>query len=59
MKIYVDENIRQQTATRLRAVGHVVEYVSREVEDYIILENAYSQQALLVTLDKDFERFGY
>ena len=56
MKIYVDENIPQQIAMRLRAVGHIVEYVSREVEDYIILENAYSQQALLVTLDKDFER---
>ena len=56
MKIFVDENIPQQIATRLRAVGHIVEYVSQEVDDHIILENAYSQQALLLTLDKDFER---
>lgn len=56
MRIFVDENIPQQIATLLRTAGHTVEYVSREVDDLIILEDAYTQQALLVTLDKDFER---
>ncbi len=56
MKIYVDENIAQQVVVRLRAAGHFVEYVTRQVDDIIILENAFSQQALLITYDKDFER---
>ncbi|HEV2580916.1 MAG TPA: DUF5615 family PIN-like protein [Ktedonobacteraceae bacterium] len=56
MKIYVDENIPQKIATRLRAEGYHVEYVTRSVDDEDILEAAYKQSALLVTSDKDFER---
>ena len=56
MNIFVDENIPQQIVTLLRAEGHKVEYVTRQVEDRTILQNAYKQQALLITSDKDFER---
>lgn len=56
MNIFVDENIPQQIVAMLRAEGHKVEYVTRQVEDRIILDNAYKQQALLITSDKDFER---
>jgi DNA-dependent RNA polymerase auxiliary subunit epsilon len=33
MNIYVDENIPQKIATRLKAEGYRVEYVTRSVED--------------------------
>ncbi|MHB8596159.1 MAG: DUF5615 family PIN-like protein [Ktedonobacteraceae bacterium] len=56
MRICVDENVPQQIVTQLRTVGHQVEYVMRHVEDRLILEETYKQQALLVTSDKDFER---
>ena len=56
MNIFVDENIPQQIVVQLRAGGHQVEYVTRQVEDRIILEDAYKKQALLITSDKDFRR---
>ncbi|MEO8954158.1 MAG: DUF5615 family PIN-like protein [Ktedonobacteraceae bacterium] len=56
MNIFVDENIPQQIVALLRAEGHKVEYVTRQIEDRIILDHAYQQQALLITSDKDFER---
>ncbi len=56
MNIFVDENVPQQIVLRLRAEGYQVEYVTRQVEDRSILEEAYQQQALLITSDKDFER---
>ncbi len=56
MNIIADENIPQQIVTQLLAEGHQVEYVMQQVEDRIILENAYKQQALLITSDKDFGR---
>ena len=56
MNIFADENIPQQIVTQLRAEGHQVEYVMQQVEDRIILENAYKQKALLITSDKDFGR---
>ncbi len=56
MIIYVDENVPQKIATRLREEGYGVEYVIRSVEDKDILEMAHKQKALLITSDKDFER---
>lgn len=56
MNIYVDENVPQKIVTRLRAEGHLVEYVTRSIEDKDILELAYKRKALLITSDKDFER---
>lgn len=56
MKLLVDENIPLPIVVRLRSEGYVVEYVMRSVEDRLILEDAYRQNALLITLDKDFER---
>ncbi len=34
MIIYADENVPQKIATRMRAEGHQVEYVTSRVEDY-------------------------
>jgi len=56
MIIYIDENVPQKIATRLREEGHRVEYVTRSVDDQEILEMAHKQKALLITSDKDFER---
>src|SRR2546429_9923640 len=56
MNIFADENIPRQIVTQLRAEGHQVEYVTRQVEDRTILEDAYKQKALLITSDKDFRR---
>jgi predicted nuclease of predicted toxin-antitoxin system len=56
MKIYVDENVPQKIATRLKEEGYKVEYVARSVEDRTLLEIAHKQKALLITSDKDFER---
>src|SRR5713226_4662307 len=56
MKLLVDENIPLPIVTCLRSEGYEVEYVQHRVEDRIILETAYQQNALLITLDKDFER---
>ena len=56
MIIYIDENVPQKIATRLKEEGYRVEYVTRSVDDKDILEMAYQQKALLITSDKDFER---
>ena len=56
MKIFVDANIPQKIASRLREDGYSVEYVDRNAEDTAIIEAAYRNKALLITQDKDFER---
>lgn len=56
MKILADENVPLPVVTPLRKASHQVEYVQRNVDDRIILEDAYRKQALLLTSDKDFER---
>lgn len=56
MKIYVDENVPQKIVSCIRAEGYVVEYVVRSIQDREILESACKENALLITLDKDFER---
>ncbi|MGI9058910.1 MAG: DUF5615 family PIN-like protein [Ktedonobacteraceae bacterium] len=52
MNIFVDENIPQQIVALLRAEGHKVEYVTRQIEDRIILDHAYQQQALLLRVSR-------
>ncbi|HZS78864.1 MAG TPA: DUF5615 family PIN-like protein [Ktedonobacteraceae bacterium] len=56
MKIFVDENVPLKIASRLKAEGYDVEYVTRSIDDQLILEIAYKERALLITTDKDFER---
>jgi predicted nuclease of predicted toxin-antitoxin system len=57
MKLVADESVDQPIVTRLRADGHQVWYVA-DVEpalpDDRLLREANSQQALLLTTDKDF-----
>lgn len=56
MNIFVDANIPQKIASRLREEGYSVEYVDRNAEDKDIMEFVYREKALLITQDKDFER---
>lgn len=56
MNIFVDANIPQKIASRLREEGYSVEYVDRTAEDIAIIEAAHRNKALLITQDKDFER---
>lgn len=56
MKIYIDENVPLKIVTRMRVEGYIVDYVTRSVPDYEILESASKEGALLITWDKDFER---
>ncbi len=39
MTIYVDENVPQKITIRLRAEGYAVEYVTRRVEDRVMLSS--------------------
>ncbi|MGH2478730.1 MAG: DUF5615 family PIN-like protein [Ktedonobacteraceae bacterium] len=56
MKIYIDENVPLKIVTRIRAEGYAVEYVTRSIPDRDILVQAFKENALLITSDKDFER---
>ena len=56
MKIYMDENVPQKVASRVREEGYVAEYVPRSIQDEDILAQALRENALLITSDKDFER---
>lgn len=56
MNIYLDENIPQKIARRLKEEGYQITYVPRGMGDSEILAKAYSEDALLITSDKDFER---
>jgi predicted nuclease of predicted toxin-antitoxin system len=56
MKIYMDVNVPQKIASRVRAQGYTVEYVPRRESDREILAIALKENALLITYDKDFER---
>ena len=57
MKFLLDENIGNKIATFLRSLGYIT-YRLREInpgiEDYEVLNFAVSQDAILITSDKDF-----
>lgn len=64
MRILADENVEQQIVERLRADGHVVEYVveepsTRGSSDIPILRRAARDNILLVTGDLDFGGYIY
>lgn len=57
MNILADESVDSPIVMRLREDGHHVEYVaelSPSITDEMVLEQANSHQALLMTADKDF-----
>lgn len=64
MRILADENVEQQIVVRLRADGHVVEYIVEELptrgsSDIPILRRATRDDILLVTGDLDFGGYIY
>lgn len=57
MYLLADEGVERQIVERLRLDGHTVAYIaemSPGIDDEIILAQANDEQALLITLDKDF-----
>lgn len=57
MNIVADEGIDWPLVARLRELGHMVWYVaemSPSINDDEVLSQAFEQQAILLTFDKDF-----
>ena len=57
MYLLADEGVERQIVERLRSDGHSVAYIaemSPGIGDEVILTQANAEQALLITLDKDF-----
>lgn len=57
MKILADESVERPIVLRLRSEGHQVLYIAEiapGITDPEVLEIAYNEQALLITVDKDF-----
>jgi len=64
VRLLADENVEQPVVARLRADGHVVEYVveeplTRGSPDIPILQRATRDDILLVTGDLDFGAYIY
>lgn len=62
MNLLADEGVERQIVEGLRRGGHAVQYIAEMapgISDDVILAHANSQQALLVTLDKDFGEMVY
>ncbi|QQS45141.1 MAG: DUF5615 family PIN-like protein [Acidobacteriota bacterium] len=57
MNFVADENVEKQIVDRLRQDGHIVLYVAemqQGISDEEVLKQANSNQAVLITTDKDF-----
>lgn len=57
MNLLADESVDRPIVERLRADGHLVDYVAElapSVSDDVVLDRANSDGALLLTADKDF-----
>lgn len=57
MKVLLDSCVSESTALGLRSAGHDAEWVgdwSEDPGDDVILSHAYSNDQVLITLDKDF-----
>jgi len=57
MNLVADESVDQQIVERLRQDGHDVTYVAEMepgISDETVLQRANEQEAMLLTVDKDF-----
>jgi predicted nuclease of predicted toxin-antitoxin system len=62
MNLLADESVDRQIVERLRQDGHVVTYVAEMepgISDETVLQRANEQEALLLTVDKDFGELTY
>lgn len=62
MKLLADESVDRQIVERLRQDGHDVTYVVEmepSITDEAVLRRANAQEALLLTVDKDFGELTY
>jgi predicted nuclease of predicted toxin-antitoxin system len=57
MNLLADEGVDRQIVEQLRHAGHAVVYVAElapSISDDEVLQQANDQQAILITIDKDF-----
>jgi len=57
MNLLADEGVDRQIVAQLRQIGHQVLYIAEMepgISDDEVLERANENEALLITLDKDF-----
>lgn len=62
MNLLADEGVKRQIVTGLRQAGYEVWYIAEMdpgISDDVILAQANTNQALLMTLDKDFGELVY
>ncbi len=62
MNLLADESVDRQIVTRLRQDGHDVTYVAElgpGIADERVLERANEQDAILLTVDKDFGELAF
>jgi len=62
MNLLADESVDRQIVERLRQEGHDVTYIAEMepgVSDKTVLQRANEQEALLLTVDKDFGELTY
>jgi len=62
MNLLADESVDRQIVERLRHDGHGVTYVAEMepgISDETVLKRANDQEALLLTVDKDFGELTY
>ena len=62
MNFFADESVDRPIVERLRQDGHKVSYVAEmapSISDNVVLEQANSLEAVLLTADKDFGELVY
>ena len=62
MNLLADEGVERQIVESLRQAGHDVLYIAEMepgISDDVVLDEANTRQALLITLDKDFGELVY
>lgn len=62
MNLLADESVERQIVERLRNEGHDVAYIAEMepgISDETVLKNANEQEAMLLTVDKDFGELTY
>src|SRR5260370_7618612 len=57
MKFWIDENIPRPLSNALRQAGHECFMAPPKTDDPVILQLALESRAVIVTYDRDFERY--
>ena len=57
MRFWIDENVHVHIAKALKQAGHEIRIAKRGTDDFSILASATEESAVIITQDKDFERY--